>query len=116
LESNKEYSGNVAAIAAMMETAFGDFIVSSLIGMIMTYYPSENETIEKLAKEFRVNGLYVAGNSVVEILVPVVMDVFSKEEFKETTIKTRIEEVDDFVEEQDEELVEFELTQKKERA
>lgn len=67
-------------VKEIFETPFGDALISYFIGQGLTHMPflKENDKVISLAKEFRVNGMAVAGNqiidSITQYIIPALKD------------------------------------------
>lgn len=73
-------SDGLKAFAEMMDTEIGEAILSSGLGMGMTYLPLEaaqGHHVQKLAEEFRINGMSTAGNAVFETAMEYIMPVIT---------------------------------------
>ena len=77
LEQKGHDSAQVKAFKDLMDTDFGSSLVSLALGLGFTYAPvlSEDPRAKKMAEEFRVNGMAVAGNAIVDIVVEHLMPV-----------------------------------------
>jgi len=75
--------GKLEAIREVFDTEVGDAIISTLLGYGLTYVPQlkDDPRAAKLAEEFRVNGMAIAGNVAVDTamqyLLPVVTEAMS---------------------------------------
>lgn len=69
MEKNGHGSDKIKAISEMLDSEFGTSLVSILLGFGLTYVPhiSNDPRAQKLAGEFRVNGMAVAGNAVMDV-------------------------------------------------
>lgn len=69
LEKQGTDGTKLKAISEMLDTEFGTSLVSLLLGVGLQYIPkiSEDPRAQKLASEFRVGGIAVAGNMVVDV-------------------------------------------------
>jgi hypothetical protein len=77
-------NATVEMIATMLDTEYGEAIVSTLVGMSLTYAPeniSGNVHVQNIAKEFRVNGMATAGDAligdIIDTLLPVIYQTLS---------------------------------------
>ncbi len=74
----KNENKDITMAEQLLDTEFGNALVSAVIGYSLTYAPkiSEDERVQKLAAEFRINGIATAGNNIVDIvtdnIVPVI--------------------------------------------
>lgn len=68
LADHKLESDKIEAISNLLESEAGTAIISLVLGMLLTYIPNlkNDPRVEKLAEEFRVNGVVVVGNQVIE--------------------------------------------------
>jgi len=84
LEKNGKSSDSIKAVSELMETEFGNAVVGMILGMGLTYAPviSEDARAQKLAEEFRVNGMATAGNALIgvamEEFLPIVTMALAK--------------------------------------
>ena len=80
MEKQGQGSERIKTVSEMLDTEVGSAVVSLIVGMGLTYAPkiSEDARVKRLAGEFRVNGLAVAGNAVMETameyFLPVIMN------------------------------------------
>ncbi len=80
LVKKQNQNANMKLISDFLDSEYGSSIISMLIGYGLTYTPAIQNNIkaEKLAKEFRVNGMATAGNaafqSIIENILPVIND------------------------------------------
>ena len=83
MEKQGSGSDKLKAVSDMLDTEFGNALISMLVGMGLTYAPkiSEDPRVIRLAGEFRTNGIAVAGNAVMgvafEHLLPVITNALS---------------------------------------
>lgn len=91
MEKNGHGSDKIKAISEMLDSEFGTSLVSILLGFGLTYVPhiSNDPRAQKLAGEFRVNGMAVAGNAVMDValehFLPVITGALSALPSAETT-------------------------------
>lgn len=112
LEKQGSGSDKVKAISEMLDTEFGTALIDLVAGMGLTYAPkiSEDSRVQRLAGEFRVEGMATAGNAIFDIasqhLLPVVMQAIASlpEPAAETT-QVREGEAPKEIEEHEEEAV-----------
>lgn len=77
-------NGHVAAIAAFLDTEFGDALVAGLLGFGLNYVPKfgEDPRVMRLADELRTNSMAVAGNAIigeaVEHILPAITQVLNQ--------------------------------------
>ena len=98
MEKQGQNSEKIQTVKEMLDTEFGSALVSMAVGMGLTYAPkiSEDPRVQRLASEFRVNGIATATNTVMETameyFLPVIMNALSA--LPETTetadIKARV--------------------------
>lgn len=69
----------VSAIKEFLASELGEAFIKNLLGYALTYMPhiSNDPRAQKLAKEFRVDGMAQIGNLAVEHLLPAVMGAFA---------------------------------------
>jgi len=79
LEKNEEHSKHIESIKTMLDTEIGEALVSMILGMGLSFTPklTENERAQRLAKEFRVNGMAVAGNAAFNAALKEVLPMIS---------------------------------------
>lgn len=97
---NKQGKGDYTEAASnLLDTEIGEAMVSMLLGYGLTYIPkvSADPRAQRLAEEFRVEGMATAGNAVIgvalEQFLPVItqaMELLPPEAEEETTSKVRI--------------------------
>lgn len=75
LEKEGFDEGKLKIIKEIFDTQFGNALISYIIGQGLTYIPNlkNNDKIISLAKEFRVNGMSVAGNEIVDALIQYIL-------------------------------------------
>jgi len=68
----------VTAIKEFLASELGDVFIKNVLGYALTYFPhlSQNERAQRMAKEFRVEGIAQIGNMAMEHLLPAMMQVF----------------------------------------
>ena len=71
MENKGQSSDRIAALKEMLDTAYGEALVSFLIGIGLTYLPmvSNDPRAAKLAEEFRVGSMTTVGNEVIGVAV-----------------------------------------------
>ncbi len=74
----------VEMIAEMLNTEYGEAVISTIVGMSLTYAPeniSGNQHVQNIAKEFRVGGMATAGDAlvgdIIDSLLPVIYQTLS---------------------------------------
>lgn len=83
MEKQGQGSDRVKAVSDLLDTEFGTALISLLVGAGLTYAPhiSEDARVQRLAGEFRVNGMATAGNAIFETatqhFLPVIMSAIS---------------------------------------
>jgi hypothetical protein len=83
MEKKGQSSDRITALKEMLDTKAGEALVSAMIGITLTYAPmiSNDPRAQKLAEEFRVNGIATAGNMVADVmtehLMPILMNALS---------------------------------------
>lgn len=69
---------NIKALSDILDTEYGTAILSAITGQFLTYLPTEDDQIKRLAKEFRIGGYAIAGNAaftdLIEYIGPVVAE------------------------------------------
>lgn len=79
----KSYSNeHIALVQSFLKTEIGHTVMSAILGMALTYIPvqqlQENEHVQILAEEFRINAMEVLQTEVVDVVInnflPVVME------------------------------------------
>jgi hypothetical protein len=111
----------IKTISSVLESEFGDAIISILLGYGLLYIPKINQDsrTERLAKEFRTNGMSSAGNTLLDIAIEYFfMPINSTMEQLPDVPKFRVEineEENNIKEEDNEEEYEEELPKKKKR-
>ena len=70
----------LSVVKEMLESEFGTAMVSAVLGYGLVYMPKlkDDARIVKLAKEFRVNGMAVAGNEIMGIGIQYMMPALTK--------------------------------------
>jgi hypothetical protein len=65
----------IKAIGEMLDTEMGHALISALLGYGLTYAPKigEDPRVQRLAGEFRVNGMATAGNVLMEAVMSYVL-------------------------------------------
>lgn len=75
--------GKVEAIRELLETEVGNAAVATILGQLLTHIPQlqDDQRVQKLAEEFRVQGMATAGNLVLDTMfqyfLPVVKDAMA---------------------------------------
>ena len=112
MEKQGQDSDRIRAISDLLDTEFGSALVSLVVGLGLTYAPhiSQDTRVQRLAGEFRVNGMATAGNAVFETVaehfLPVVMNAISalpavEPEKAKITSSGKLSEVEDESEEEE---------------
>lgn len=97
MEKNGQGSDRIAALSDLLNTEFGNALVSLLLGVGLNYAPmlSDDPRAQKLATEFRINGMATAGNAVMDTamqhFLPVITNALSA--LPEETTQKRIASV-----------------------
>jgi len=104
LESKGQSSENIKAISDLLDTEVGSALMSMMIGMGLTYAPgiSDDSRVQKLAGEFRVNGMAIAGNAAMETMVEYFLPVIT-EALASIPQETKVSQVSSETEEETEE-------------
>lgn len=119
LESRGTDGGKLQMFSEMLDTEIGEAVISMMLGFGMNYAPviSEDPRVQKLAEEFRTNGMATAGNAVVgvamESFLPVIQNALKAlpaVEEEKTETKARVHapsapDTDDEEEEEEKEVV-----------
>lgn len=83
MEKQGHGSDKIKALSEMLDSQIGQALISSILGYGLMYIPKlgEDERVEKLCKELRINGMTDVGNFVmdglIEHLLPVVQQAIS---------------------------------------
>ncbi len=109
---SKQMKGDYTAAASeLLDTQAGEALISMLLGYGLTYAPLEDNRLQRLAEEFRVEGMAVAGNAIIgaliENLLPVITESMKVLPPLEEATKLRV--ANNQLQEQD---VEIETTEK----
>jgi len=101
-------SPHVDAMTAMLDTQMGEALIGYLAGIGLTYAPkiSDDPRAQKLAEEFRVNGMATFGNAAIETamehFMPSIMTALQQLPEEASESKTRVDAVDEEDEEDEE--------------
>jgi hypothetical protein len=104
-------SEKIKTIAEMLDTEAGKSFVNIMLGLGLTYVPKyKNDTrVERLAKEFRTEGIAVAGNAAItttlDYIMPHIIDALRSIPEMESS-KVRVEALAENIEEEAETSVE----------
>lgn len=96
MEKKGQSSERISALKEMLDTKFGEALVSYLAGMALTYAPviSEDPRAKTLAQEFRVSGVSTVGNEVIGIamehFMPVLQNALTNLPPAENEVKARV--------------------------
>jgi hypothetical protein len=79
LEKNGENSDRLKALSDMLDTEAGSVVTAMLLGVLLPHIPmvSEDERVQRLAKEFRINAFATAGNSAADALTEHLLPVLT---------------------------------------
>ena len=96
MENKGQSSERIQALKEMLDTEAGSAAVSTLLGFALQYLPmvSNDPRALKLAEEFRVNGMAVAGNLVADMalehVMPIIMSALANLPAENATTAVRV--------------------------
>lgn len=102
MEDRGADNNKIALVQEFLDTEMGSAIIGMLLGYSLTYVPkiSEDPRAQRLAGEFRVGGMTVAGNTLMDIVWQYVRNLPSPEKVRVNENEVRIaEEIEEEVEE-----------------
>ncbi len=98
------------AIGVLLETDYGQAFISYILGISITYLPgmNDNNQVQRIAEEFRVEGLAVAGDALIGDILDQCFGMLSStiKSLPEVKIETsKVEEKDSEILEENEEII-----------